>query len=129
MRIVRLTALIAGMSVICLAFTAPAFAGGKATAGCATGGWQLARYVTEAGVPSGTVVGDLVNVSDGSIQQRNHDGFTSNPPAFDGPTVLAIFQSVDNNGDGLICWKLPSGWDTVPPANKAYFLSIGDNKS
>ena len=110
-----------------LSIAAPAFAGGKAEAGCADGSWTLAQYVTVTVTPTGPVAGDLID-PDGSVQQRNHDGLTWF--ADHGIDVVSIFKTVDNNGDGSICWKLPAGWQTTPPSNihGQYFLSLTDNK-
>lgn len=135
MRVTRTIATTAAcLSAASLSLSAPAFAGGKSGNDCASGGWQLAIYVTAdllaappTTLPDGTEVGDLLTPDYLSYQQRNHDalaGFAS-----DGIDVVAIFKSVDKNKDGALCWKLPSGWDTTPPDNKAGFLSIGDNKT
>jgi hypothetical protein len=134
MRIVRTTALMTATSAICLALTAPALAEGKSAAGCASGGWQLAYYVTSDNLASAptapvqAVLGDLVNVPDNSIELLNHVGITSGLFTSEGIDVLAIFKSVDKNGDGDLCYKLPNGWNGPQPANKTDLLSIGDNK-
>lgn len=130
MRIVRITALITGMSAVCLTLTAPAFAGGKAAAGCGSGGYQLAAYVTADNVASfpGALVGDLVNVPGGSIVQRNHDGLGAGGVfETEGIDVVAIFQAVDKNGDGALCYKLPNGW-TQGAAKQTDLLSLVDDK-
>src|SRR5947209_8307117 len=93
------------------AATAPAFAGGKAAAGCANGGQQLAYYVTPQNIgtaPAGTLVGDLVNMpGDTTYESLNHDGLQSGLFASEGLDVSAIFASVDHNRDGMLCYKLP----------------------
>ena len=113
-----------------LSVTDPAFADGKGNGGCASGGWTLATYLKEApppAEPEDPRVGDLFPVGSSTYDQRTHDMLVSGVP-LDSNTALAIEESVDKNNDDELCYKLPSGWTDVPPANKAGLLSLTDNK-
>lgn len=110
----------------------PAFAGGKAAAGCANGNQHLAYYVTQdnvSGAPQGSIVGDLVNMpGNATYEPLNHNGLTSGLFQSEGLDVLAIFKSVDHNGNGMLCYKLPNGW-TQGTSKQTDLLSLVDDKT
>ena len=46
-------------------------------------------------------------------------------------SAMAFLNSLDHNGDGYLCYKLPSGWNGPPAtngANKEYFVNLVDDK-
>ena len=43
--------------------------------------------------------------------------------------LIAVFQSVDHNKDGALCFKLPDGWLSGNTDNRTGFYNLVDNKS
>jgi hypothetical protein len=90
------------------AFAPTAFADGKATMGCSQP-YQLAS------------IADIDAFSQPLVQE----GF------FTEDSLLALLNTLDHNGDGYLCFKVPPGW-TGPPATsgaqRAGFVNLVDDK-
>jgi hypothetical protein len=89
-------------------FAPAAFAGGKASMGCAPP-FTLAT------------IGDIDQFS----QPLVTEGY------FTEESLLDLLNSVDHDGDGYLCYTVPPGWNGPPATNAAhlaYFVNLVDNK-
>lgn len=85
-----------------------AFADGKSTLGCS---------------PPYTP-GSITTIDDFS-QQLVADGY------FTEESLMTLLVSLDHNGDGMLCYKTPSGWYGPPSTNasqKDGFVNLVDDK-
>jgi hypothetical protein len=89
-------------------FGPPALAAGKAQLGCSSP-YQL---------------GTFAEIEAFSQPLVDAGFFTSD-------SLAALLGSLDHNGDGVLCWKTPSGWLGPPAtngANRADFVNLVDDK-
>ncbi len=89
-------------------FAPGAFADGKATLGCSQP-YQLGS------------ISDIDAFSQPLVQE----GFYTED------SLLALLNSLDHNGDGYLCYKVPSGWYGPPAtsgAHRAGFVNLVDDK-
>lgn len=105
---VAAAATLGSMLTVGAAFAPTAYADGKATMGCSQP-YQLAS------------IADIDAFSQPLVQE----GF------FTEDSLLALLNSLDHNGDGYLCYKVPPGW-TGPPATsgaqRAGFVNLVDDK-
>jgi hypothetical protein len=86
-----------------VASNSAAYAGGKAALGCSPP-YQLATITT------------IYNFSQPLVTA----GY------FTEDSLLALLNSLDHNGDGYLCYKVPPGW--TPGSPKAGFVNLVDDK-
>ena len=96
--------------------TAPAYAGdkGKTSGGCSNP-YTAMRYDSQ-----GRLTGDP------DLSARNQALLTSGFPSTE---LVALFASIDHNGDYVLCAQLPDGWTSGNTDNKTGLLNLVDNKS
>ena len=90
------------------AFAPSAFAEGKATLGCSQP-YQL---------------GSISDI-DAFSQPLVDEGYYTQD------SLLALLNSLDHNGDGYLCYKVPAGWNGPPAtsgAHRAGFVNLVDDK-
>lgn len=109
-RILSAVAAAATAGSVFAAVTAPsAFADGKSTMGCSPS-YTLGSF-NQIEILSASIIG----------------------PGLPFPTLadeVALLTSLDHNGDGYLCFKLPPGWDGPPATNgaqRAGFLNLVDD--
>jgi len=77
--------------------------------------------------PPGYSTPGLVTSEEGLTQPRIRAGLAAG--AYTVEDLAAVFDSVDRNGDGLICLKAVSNLSGNSGKNLAYFYNAKDNRS
>jgi len=64
--------------------------------------------------------------ANGTVETRTQDGLTQGFLTKD--ALDALLSSIDHNGNGSLCFKLPNGWTSGNTDNRTYFVNLVDDK-